>query len=482
MKLKQLINAFEVEIKPEIADLSIKGLAENSVDVLKDYMFVAIKGFKTDGHNYIDDAIKRGACVIVGEMDIGFLPIPYIKVANSRKALGIIANNFYHNPSKHKIMIGITGTNGKTTISYILKHILESNGHTCSLFGSIQNIINGEVYDSKNTTPSSLVLQKLLSDSKDEIVIMEVSSHGLSQFRVEGITFDYCLFTNLDHEHLDYHETMEEYFQTKLSLFDHLKVNGHAIVNTDNVWGKKLALMLNEKNIDVYSLGQSKDSTFQIVDFNFENSVVQVVESNEYVQITSPMIGLHNIYNTVMAYITAKLFGIEKDDIINSVKLFKGVKGRFEIIKLHNGATAVVDYAHTADAVFHCLTASKKYGAKKVTHIFGFRGDRDESKRQGILAVTSEFSDEFILTVDDLNSVSLNEMIDSLYKLNSHYANNKGIVMPDRTSAIKWAIENSQQDDWILITGKGHETYKQMFSMPTTSDTETVLYIENKEQ
>ncbi|MFP3919498.1 UDP-N-acetylmuramoyl-L-alanyl-D-glutamate--2,6-diaminopimelate ligase [Lysinibacillus telephonicus] len=482
MELKHLLNALKAEIKPEIASLTIKGIADNSVDVSKDYLFVAIKGFKSNGHDFIDDAIKRGACVIVGEMDIVSLPIPYIKVANSRRALGIIASNFYHHPSKSKIMIGITGTNGKTTTSYILKHILESNGHTCSLIGTIQNIVNGEVYDSKNTTPSSLVLQKLLFESKDEIVIMEVSSHGLSQFRIEGITFDYCLFTNLDHEHLDYHETMEEYFQTKLSLFSYLKKNGQAIVNTDNVWGKKLAEKLKDKNIYVHSLGQSEDNKFQILDLDFENSVVQLAEDNESVQLSSPIIGLHNIYNTAMAYITAKLIGIENDNILNSIKLFQGVKGRFEILKLHNGATVVVDYAHTADAVFHCLTTSKKYGAKKITHIFGFRGDRDESKRQRILAVSSEFSDEFILTLDDLNSVPINEMIESLYKLNNHYANNKGIVMPDRTSAIKWAIENSEQDDWILITGKGHEIYKQNFSIPTTSDTETVLYIDNGEK
>lgn len=325
-----------------------------------------------------------------------------------------------------------------------------------------------------------LVLQRILTESKDDIVIMEVSSHGLSQFRTEGITFDFGLFTNLEHEHLDYHETMENYFQTKLSLFDHLKENGQAIVNTDNYWGEKLAAILNEKKIIVHSIGHSEGNKFQILDCNFENSVVQIVERNETVYIPTPMIGLHNMYNTVMAYITAKLIGIEKDNIIDAIKLFQGVKGRFETIKLHNGATAVVDYAHTADAIFHCLNTAKKCGAKKVFHIFGFRGDRDESKRQEIMAVTSELSDEFILTLDDLNSVPLNQMIESLNNLNTLYANNKGVIIPDRTSAIKWALDHSEQDDWIIITGKGHEKYKQRFSIPTSFDKETVIYIEKR--
>ncbi|MFL0504893.1 UDP-N-acetylmuramoyl-L-alanyl-D-glutamate--2,6-diaminopimelate ligase [Ureibacillus sp. 179-F W5.1 NHS] len=483
MKLKHLINALEVDIKPDIADFPIKGVADNSGDVSKDYLFVAISGFTSNGHDYIDDAVKRGASVIVGEKDFHSLPVPYIKVANSRKALGIIASQFYQDPSKNKIMIGITGTNGKTTTSFMIKHILESNGYTCSLFGTIQNMINGEVLDSRNTTPGSLVLQRLLSESNDEIVIMEVSSHGLSQFRTEGITFDICLFTNLDHEHLDYHESMEDYFQTKLMLFDYLRENGHAIVNTDNDWGKKLVGKLKEKKILVHTLGQSESNQFQILDLNIKSAtLVHVAEEKEIIEISSPMIGVHNMYNTIMAYITAKLLGIKKEFIIQAIQQFKGVKGRFEIISLHNRATVIVDYAHTADAIYHCLTTAKKYGAKRIIHIFGFRGDRDESKREGIIKVSTELSDQFILTVDDLNTVPLNEMMDILNQLNNDYGNNKGIVLPDRTEAIKWAIENSEQGDWIIITGKGHEQYKQSFRIPTHSDKETVLYIENREK
>ncbi|MCM3390390.1 UDP-N-acetylmuramyl-tripeptide synthetase [Ureibacillus chungkukjangi] len=311
----------------------------------------------------ITQAIANGACAIIGEKNIDSLPVPYIQVSNSRKALGIISNVFYQNPSSQKVMIGITGTNGKTTTSLLLNHIMESNGHSCSLIGTIQNKINGQVYKSNNTTPGTLALQKLLSDSQDEIVIMEVSSHGLSQYRIEGIKFDYCLFTNLEHEHLDYHKTMDDYFRAKLLLFDYLKDSGQAIVNRDNIWGEKLIRVLNEREIVVHSMGHSDINALQITDLNIENSIIKLAEIRDTFYISSPMIGVHNMYNTVMAYSVAKLLRIDKNNIINSLKDFQGVKGRFQIIRLRNGANVVVDYAHTADAIFHCLTTAKKYGA-----------------------------------------------------------------------------------------------------------------------
>ncbi|MCM3390494.1 UDP-N-acetylmuramoyl-L-alanyl-D-glutamate--2,6-diaminopimelate ligase [Ureibacillus chungkukjangi] len=481
MRLKQLIETLDIKSKlePKVKDLSILGLADNSADVLKGYLFVAIEGFDADGHNYITHAIENGACAIIGEKNIDSLPIPYIQVTNSRKALGIIANIFYGNLSDHKVMIGITGTNGKTTTSQMIKHILEANGHSCSLIGTIHNVINGQVYQSNNTTPGTLALHKLLSESKDNVFIIEVSSHGLAQHRIEGIKFDFCLFTNLEHEHLDFHKTMDAYFQAKLLLFDHLKGSGQAIVNRDNVWGEKLINILDEREIIVHSIGHSDKNTLQITDLLIEKSIIKFTEIKNNSWISSPIMGVHNMYNSVMSYSLAKLLGIEESNIVNSLKGFQGVKGRFQIISLRNGAKVVVDYAHTAEAISHCLTTAQKSGANKVTQIFGFRGNRDKSKREGMIFVAKELSDRFVLTMDDLNSVPEDEMIESLNKINSHYGNNQGIVIPDRTNAIKWAIENSSYNDWIIITGKGHENYKQKFHLPTKSDEETVLYIEN---
>ncbi|GAB3796940.1 UDP-N-acetylmuramoyl-L-alanyl-D-glutamate--2,6-diaminopimelate ligase [Virgibacillus kimchii] len=483
MKLKHLIEDLDIkeEIKPKTINLSIKGIAENSDEVSKDYIFVAVNGYNSNGHDYIGDAIEKGACVIIGETDIPSLPVPYIRVDNSRKALGVVAKNFYGNPSKSKLMIGITGTNGKTTTSYLLKHILEESGKTCSLIGTIQYVINGNAKESSNTTPSALDLQKLLYESKDEVIIVEVSSHGLSQQRIEGAMFDFCLFTNLEHEHLDYHDTIEEYFQTKMLLFNYLKDSGQAIVNTDNYWGEKLVKTLEVRGITVYGVGQYAEDELRILRFNNEKSTIAVKENDEINHIFSPMNGIHNMYNTAMAYKTSRLLGIPKEGIIESLSYFEGVKGRFETIKLFNGATVVIDYAHTEDAVFHCLTTAKKYGAKKVIHVFGFRGDRDQFKRQGMLAITSELSDRFVLTMDDLNTISYSEMIETLNYLNINYGNEKGVIIPDRTLAIKWAIEYTNQDDWIIITGKGHETYQQNYHSPTNSDQETVRYIANQQ-
>lgn len=479
MKLHQLLKNLHMktDFKPDFADMAIHGVADNSSDVKRGYVFVAINGFSSDGHEFIEDAIKKGASLVIGEHDLEKLPVPYIQVANSRKALGTISKNYHGDPAKHKLVIGITGTNGKTTTSYMLKHILESNGKSCSIIGTIQNIINGEKIPSSNTTPSSLVLHHLLSLSNDEVVIMEISSHGLSQHRLEGIRFDYCLFTNLHHEHLDYHGSMEEYFQAKLLLFKQIKTNGVAITNTDNSWGEKLAgILLNERK-KVYRIGKSSESQLRISSFNFQDSTVAVEESNEFNTVFSSMGGKHNMYNSLMAFGTAMLIGISKEQILQSLSRFVGVDGRFEISKQANGATVIVDYAHTPDAIFHCLATAKQLGAKRIIHVFGFRGDRDQSKRKEMMSISAGLSDQYILTLDDLNSVSSDEMLKVLEYLNEICGNEKGNIIPDRTLAIQMAIAESRPGDWILITGKGHEKYQQHYQLTTESDRDTVRYL-----
>lgn len=481
MKAEQLLNGLEVE-KNTQHETVIQGIADNSLDVKKDYLFVACKGFKVDGHDYIQDAINKGAAVIIGERPIHNLSAPYLKVENSRKALGIIASNYYGNPANNKLIIGITGTNGKTTTSHLLKHMLEKNGRTCSIIGTIHNVINGEVTQSVNTTPSSLTLQQMLFASNDEIVILEASSHSLSQYRVEGITFDYCLFTNLYQDHLDYHESMEAYFEAKSLLFNKLKDNGKAVVNIDNDWGGKLVRKLWDIHIEPVTVGRSKNANFTLTDFNLINATIAVEENDTLQQIHSPLFGVHNMYNTAMAYATASLLNINKDQIITSIYNFKGLSGRFEMIKLKNDITAVVDYAHTADAIYYCLKTIRTNNADKIIHVFGFRGDRDSSKRQEMLAMTFELSDQYILTLDDLNGVPYNDMTATLKTLNSAYGIEKGMVIADRTLAIKRAIELSNPGDWVIVTGKGHEKYQQQYELPVKSDKEAILYLNQKQR
>ncbi|AQQ55298.1 UDP-N-acetylmuramoyl-L-alanyl-D-glutamate--2,6-diaminopimelate ligase [Planococcus lenghuensis] len=474
--------ATTLPLTSEQANLFVSGITDNSSEVTDGDLFIAIKGVNQDGHDHIQTAIQKGAAAIIGEQIAPLLSIPYIQVENSRKTLAWAAKNFYGDPSQRKTVIGITGTNGKTTTSFLLKHLFEENGQSCSLIGTIQNVINDEVIPSRNTTPSALTLYKLLAKSKDDVVVMEVSSHGIDQYRIEGIEFDCCLFTNLHHEHLDYHGTMEAYFEKKAVLFNQLKENGVAIINTEDDWGEKLAMDLKHKGTTVITVGSNKENVLCLKDFQAQNPSVTVIESGEEATVTSPMVGIHNLYNTVMAYATAYRFGVTKQQITHTLPLFAGVGGRFEMTKLPNGVTVVIDYAHTSDALYYCLTAARSQGATKLIHVFGFRGDRDESKRTDMLRVSSIISDRYILTHDDLNSVSPSEMTHTLEKLNQSFGNEKGIVVPDRSLAIQHAIHSSSSGDWVIITGKGIESYKQVVQLETNSDKETVQLITHHQE
>ncbi|MGE7760241.1 UDP-N-acetylmuramoyl-L-alanyl-D-glutamate--2,6-diaminopimelate ligase [Peribacillus sp. NPDC097895] len=482
MILKDIIeDTFNWVLPKDVEDIFITGVTDNSKEIKNGYLFVAVNGYKADGHNYIKDAIRLGASVVIGDRDIKGVDVPYIRVKNSRKVLAEIAKRFFGDPSNQKIMIGITGTNGKTTTSYMLQQILEENGISCSVIGTIQHIINGNKVDSHNTTPGTVELNTLLAASEDMVVIMEVSSHGLAQYRLEGIEFDFCVFTNLYHDHLDFHGTMEDYFLAKLLLFEKLKTNGLAIINGDDFWGEKLQEYLREKKVSTYVFGKSKLCDLMITNYNTaKNPFISLKENHISVKINLPLPGLHNLYNAAAAYSVAKMFPIKKEDILSSLNRFSGVPGRFEMYKKEDGPTIVIDYAHTADAIHHMLQTAKECGAEKIYHIFGFRGGRDTTKRAEMVKVSSELSDVSILTMDDLNTEGTEVMETSLHKLQCDYSSGNGKVIPDRTFAIQEALQAGKDGDWIIITGKGMEKYKQNFGLPTFSDKETVLYLQEK--
>ncbi|UOR10526.1 UDP-N-acetylmuramoyl-L-alanyl-D-glutamate--2,6-diaminopimelate ligase [Halobacillus amylolyticus] len=484
MKLDQLLQDVPLQYKDRLEsnDLDIRGLTDSSNEVEPGFLFVAISGYQFDGHTYIQDAIRKGATVVVGDQDYLSSDVPYIQVPNSKQALGILARNYYHDPASSKIMVGITGTNGKTTTSYLMKHLLEDMGYTCSLLGTIQNVINGQYSKTLNTTPNALTLNQLIDKSRDEVVIMEASSHGLAEYRLEGLHFDLCLFTNLTHEHLDYHGTIDQYYEVKKALFRKLKSNGTAVINSDDVYGEKLAKELSQKGIRTYTVGRSAANDLQILDQLSIDPPSVKIKGHEIHTLQSPMAGMHNLYNTLQAYAAAKqLDGKTTTDIFESIRNFSGVPGRFTTYPLKSGATVVIDYAHTADAVMNCLQTVHDAKAKKITHIFGFRGNRDLTKRQEMMNITAEMSDQYFLTLDDLNGVSEDDMLQSLTFHLSQTKIGKGEIIPDRTLAIKKAINNSEPGEWIVITGKGHEQYKQQFSLPTDSDESTVNYISNSE-
>ncbi|WP_082235685.1 UDP-N-acetylmuramoyl-L-alanyl-D-glutamate--2,6-diaminopimelate ligase [Halobacillus massiliensis] len=481
MKLIDLLENITVENKvaPDFLNLKIKGLTDDSTLVEKGSAFIAIKGYQSDGHLFIDDAIERGAAVIFGEKPISNkLSVPYVQVPNSRQALGRLSAVYYDHPSRKKLMIGITGTNGKTTTSYMVRHILEKFGNTCALIGTIQNIINGERHKTINTTPNPLIINQVLTESTDDYVVMEASSQGLSEFRLEGIEFDACLFTNLSPEHLDYHGSLEKYFEAKKQLFHKLKKNGTALINYDDEFGKRLAEELASDGIKVKTFGQSEGADYQIKDLSSSPPAHLFIEDqSQWLKLPSPIAGYHNLYNSALSYITGRSFSIPSAAIIQTMETFPGVEGRFNIYKLENEVCVVIDYAHTAEAILNCLQTALDSTENRLIHIFGFRGNKDKEKRSEMVKISAEISDMFILTLDDLNGVSSSGMVETLEILQETYGNEKGSIIPDRTSAIEKALTMSKPGDWIVITGKGHEEYKETYRHPVTSDKEAIQYL-----
>ncbi|MBM7693074.1 UDP-N-acetylmuramoyl-L-alanyl-D-glutamate--2,6-diaminopimelate ligase [Peribacillus deserti] len=483
MKLAELKAAIAGSIIQDSVteEISIQGLQIHSGLINPGDMFVAISGYTRDGHEYIQEAIERGASVIIGEKPLQ-LNVPYIQVENSRKALPRLAGAFYDYPSSKHKMIGITGTNGKTTISYMLRHILNYAGISCSVFGTISYIINGEEYPPTNTTPDALKLQELLAMSNDEYVIMEISSHALEQSRIDGLTLDYALFTNLAHDHLDYHHTMENYFRAKQRLFNFLNQDGQAIINSIDPWGRKLTSILKEKKVPAKIVAKEGKGDLLIEELSPEGSGFRVSLNGKSYPVILAFPGKHNVYNAAMSILTCYEAGIPIETIIAALDSFKGVPGRFEMIEHPSGARFVVDYAHTEDAIEYCLNTAKEMGAQKVTHIFGFRGGRDQTKRGNMLDASLMYSDEVYLTIDDLNEVPLEAMLKDLEALKLKTSSGRVQVISDRTAAIRKAWLQAKKGDWVLITGKGPELYKEDFLLPVKSDLQALEYLNHEFQ
>lgn len=480
MKLKEMLSDYQLGEQPNWdGEQIITGITDSSRDIMEGMIFVAIAGFEQDGHDYIPLAIAKGAALIVGEHDCPeALPIPYLKVANSRQVLGQLADKFYDHPSGRKRVIGITGTNGKTTTAFFLKHLLEQQGYGVSMIGTIYNEINGIQYPTPNTTPNAEKVHELIAASKDDFIVIEVSSHGLVQYRLEGVVFDYALFMNLQHDHLDYHKTMEAYFEAKATLFDKLKPDGKAVVNTDDAWGLKLAQRLVTKGTAVITVGHLEDAVMSIK--KMTNQAVTLDISGMVVTLDPHMPGEHNLYDIAMAGAVIQDLGYPLADVTEQMRSFAGVPGRYEIVHLRNGVHCIIDYAHTPEAVSSILTSMHKDGAERITHIFGFRGNRDATKRDEMISASTGQSGHVILTTDELNSIPEETMRQEYAEYQQKYTGiHKIDVMMDRTLAIQRAVNEAREGAWILVTGKGHEKYKTAYALPAASDKETALYLKN---
>ncbi|KMK76180.1 UDP-N-acetylmuramoyl-L-alanyl-D-glutamate--2,6-diaminopimelate ligase [Alkalihalobacillus pseudalcaliphilus] len=475
MRLGTLVKVLDEKLDMSNAQNTvISGIHFHSQKVEPGFVFVAIRGFSEDGNQYVQEAIASGAVAIIGEDKLEHINgIPYISVPDSRLALSRLSAAFYQFPARKHKVIGITGTNGKTTTAFMLHHLLTYAKKTVTLVSSVYHIINGEQRQSTATTPDARTIQKILAESQDEFVIIEVSSHGLDQKRVEDVVFDLAIFTNLSHDHLNYHQNMEEYFLSKRHLFQLLKENGQAIIATySQNFGERMANEVRKQGVMVTTIGANSSndvySTYS-TEFSTLFELNKKENPNDSLMLKLPIKGVYQSRNALIAYITAEKCGLEAPIIQAAFSSFQGVPGRFQMTHLKNGAHVVIDYAHSPDAIQACLQTVASYQPHSIYHIFGFRGDSDASKRKVMVDNSITYSDYTILTLDDLNGVSMTEM-ESVLRYYQKVANVQVRIILDRTMAIETVFNQLQKDDWLVITGKGHETYKQKFERPVTDD------------
>jgi UDP-N-acetylmuramoyl-L-alanyl-D-glutamate--2,6-diaminopimelate ligase len=445
-------------------NLAIEKITFDSREVEKFTLFIAVKGVHTDGHNYINQAIKQGAEAVVCEE----LPqelnkkITYIKVKDSKRALGIISANFYDNPSEKLTMVGVTGTNGKTTVATLLFNLFSRFGNKCGLLSTVENRIANEIIPSTHTTPDAIQLNKLLSQMVSAGVshcFMEVSSHAIDQQRIAGLDFNLAIFTNITHDHLDYHKTFNEYIKAKKKFFDNLNENAKALINIDDKHGE---VMVQNTKAKVYSYAMKTLADFhvKILENHFDGMLLSI----DGQEVWTKLIGEFNAYNILAVYASAVLLGKEKMDVLTNISLLEPVEGRFQYFKTENNIAAIVDYAHTPDALQNVLETIKKIrtGNEKVITVVGCGGDRDKEKRPAMAKIASEYSDKVILTSDNPRSENPETIIDEMRTGVEPHNYKKVLSIVNRREAIKTASALATEGDIILVAGKGHEKYQEI--------------------
>lgn len=443
---------------------AISSVTFDSRKVKKDSLFVAIKGTASDGHAFISKAIDSGAIAILCEE----LPaeqletITYIKVKNSSEALGLIACNFFDNPSEKLKLVGVTGTNGKTTTVTLLFNLFRSLGYSVGLLSTVENKINNTIIPATHTTPDALSLNELLSQMVEqgcEYAFMEVSSHSVVQHRVTGISFTGAVFSNLTHDHLDYHKTFDEYIKAKKGLFDHLPSHAFALVNVDDRNG--MVMMQNTKASKyTYSLRSVADYKCKVIE-NHLNGLLLNIDGKE---VWVKLIGSFNAYNVLAVYATAVLLKQDKTNVLTALSNLNSVDGRFQYFKSKNGVIGIIDYAHTPDALKNVLETIKdiRSGNEQVISLVGCGGDRDTAKRPVMAAIACEYSNKVILTSDNPRSEDPEEILNQMQKGISPVDAKKTLRISDRKEAIRTACTLAKSGDIILIAGKGHEKYQEI--------------------
>jgi UDP-N-acetylmuramoyl-L-alanyl-D-glutamate--2,6-diaminopimelate ligase len=446
-------------------DVVVSGVQIDSRKASHRTVFVAVKGVATDGHQFINKAIEQGAVAVVyQDMPVEQKEgVTYIQTSDSAEAAGVMAHNFYDQPSTKLKLVGVTGTNGKTTIATLLYKLFTALGYECGLVSTVENMINGQVIASTHTTPDAVSLNALLKQMVDagcEYAFMEVSSHAVHQRRIAGLDFAGALFSNITHDHLDYHKTFDEYIKAKKGFFDGLSSSAFAITNIDDKRGAVMLQNTAAKKL-TYSLRSVADFKGKILDNSLSGLIMTINDQEVHFR----MIGEFNAYNLLAVYGAAVSLGQDKQQVLQCLSNTTGAEGRFDYtISPREKVIAIVDYAHTPDALINVLSTIKKLkqGHEKVITVVGCGGDRDRTKRPVMGEVACEHSDKVIFTSDNPRTEDPLQILADIETGLPVSAKRKYISIPDRAQAIKTAISMAQPEDIVLIAGKGHEKYQEI--------------------
>jgi UDP-N-acetylmuramoyl-L-alanyl-D-glutamate--2,6-diaminopimelate ligase len=462
--LKRILKDIEVISFSGNKDLSITGIAFDSRKVAEGCLFVAVKGTKTDGHEYIPVALKSGAIAVICETfpekkDKNFT---WIKTGNSAEALGIAAANFFNNPSSLMKLVGITGTNGKTTIATLLYRMFSQLGYKCGLFSTVCNYIGDRELPATHTTPDPVQLNMLMAEMVEagcDYAFMEVSSHSVDQKRISGLKFLGGIFTNLTHDHLDYHKTFNNYLIAKKGFFDSLTPEAFALTNIDDRNGKVM-LQNCKAHKYTFSIRGLADFRCGIIEQRFEGMGIRI----DGEEVWTRFIGDYNASNLLAVYAATVLLGAEKKDVLTILSNLKSVPGRLEVINSPGGISGIVDYAHTPDALLNVIGTINKIrqGDKQLITVVGAGGDRDKTKRPKMAAISAAGSSKIILTSDNPRTEDPEKILDDMEAGITPDLKRKMLRITNRREAIKTAVMLSKTGDVILVAGKGHETYQEI--------------------
>ena len=463
--LRELVGTTKVLSITGSPSVIVRGLSCDSRTVVPGDLFFALPGLHDNGGHFASDAAARGATGIVSEQELGGLSVPLVRVPAAREAMADIAAAFYRHPSATLAVAGVTGTNGKTTTAWIIRHLCERVGRSCGLIGTIEYVLPGIVAPATRTTPESIELQRMMAVMRDggfRAVSLEVSSHALIQQRVRGTEFDAAIFTNLTQDHLDYHGSMEEYFAAKTLFFTQLagqtRKKGRAIINSDDRYGSRLLDRIG--SLPVITYGQGSNCNFRASNIRYSSlgTTFRLDARGRSYLVRTPLIGLFNVYNTVAAIAAVAGMGLELRRVVTAAATIPQVPGRVQRVPGHRNFQAYVDYAHTPDALENILKVLRPLSPARIITVFGCGGDRDRSKRPLMAAAAENYSDLIIITSDNPRSEDPLAIIREMEKGLRGTGHEKYV---DRESAIRRAVELAGPNDIILIAGKGHETYQE---------------------